>query len=134
MPRYTVVQFYPDTIADERVNIGVIVFGDGTLRQRWLTDWRRVEQFAGEDVSFLQELIAKVACWDERQLKRAVENWGNMIRFRTPYGGIEPPDVMLEAVAQSYLRGPSGPPPVSKPPTLTTLLPENCAPPVEQTV
>jgi hypothetical protein len=32
---YTIVQYYPDPIADERINIGVMVFGDDQVRSRF---------------------------------------------------------------------------------------------------
>jgi len=49
-PYYTVVQCVPDPIAGERINIGVIVLGEGRLSCRFVRTWRRVAQFAREDI------------------------------------------------------------------------------------
>ena len=53
---YSIVQYVPDPIADERINVGVIATGEnGTVRVRFLGHWQRVHQFGRGDVSFLQE-------------------------------------------------------------------------------
>jgi Protein of unknown function (DUF3037) len=57
---YSVVQYLPDPVTDERVNIGVITYGDGGIRCRFLRTWTRVRMFGGEDVSFLREFAAGV--------------------------------------------------------------------------
>jgi Protein of unknown function (DUF3037) len=53
---YTVVQFVPNPIADERVNIGVIVYNQRDVRVRFLSRWDRVKNFARQDVHFLRDI------------------------------------------------------------------------------
>src|SRR5215210_4704143 len=57
---YTVVQYLPDPVTDERINVGVIVFGDGQVRSHFLHDWRRVRQFGAEDIGFLLDFADRV--------------------------------------------------------------------------
>src|SRR6266700_2867713 len=47
---YTVVQYVPDPIADERLNVGVIAVSGGRARSRFLTNWRRAERFGNASV------------------------------------------------------------------------------------
>jgi hypothetical protein len=57
--RYTVVQFVPNPISDERINIGVIAYDEGTVRGQFLGDWRRVRSFGGESVEFLRDFATR---------------------------------------------------------------------------
>lgn len=83
---YTVVQYYPDPIADERINIGVMAFGDGRVRSRFIQDWRRVEQFGGEDISFLHDFARRAEAWEETTL-------------REPLYSTREPDELLDEMA-----------------------------------
>ena len=53
--RYSVMQYVPDPIADERINIGVIAFDDKTVRVQFLQHWDRVRCFSKTDTSFLHD-------------------------------------------------------------------------------
>ena len=50
---YTVVQYVPDPIADERLNIGVIAISGDRARARFLTNWARAERFGNASVNVL---------------------------------------------------------------------------------
>jgi hypothetical protein len=52
--KYSVIQFVPDVITDERINIGVVAFNEDTVRVRFLGNWDRVRRFANQDIRFLQ--------------------------------------------------------------------------------
>jgi hypothetical protein len=58
--RYSVIQFIPDAIADERINIGVIAYGEGAIFVRSLQDWQRVRCFAGHDPSLLRDFVFRL--------------------------------------------------------------------------
>ena len=61
MPAYlTVVQCVPDPVIDERINVGVIVYGEGRIRSRFISDWRRVRSFGVDDVEFLKEFAERL--------------------------------------------------------------------------
>lgn len=57
---YTVVQYVPDPVTDERVNIGVIAFDRGVVRSRFLRNWRRIQQFGSENLAFIKEFVQRV--------------------------------------------------------------------------
>lgn len=54
--RYSVIQYVPDAIANERINIGVLVFDEQVVRVKFLSKWNRVVHFApNSDISFLMD-------------------------------------------------------------------------------
>jgi hypothetical protein len=104
MPIYfTVVRAVPDPVAGEFANIGVVVFGDGKVRTRFLRHWSRVEAFAGEDISDLEDFAAEFERdaastligvrqqrldpfegppeLEEGELRRMASQWSNAIQF-----------------------------------------------------
>jgi hypothetical protein len=123
---YTVVQYVPDPIADERVNVGVIVFADGQLRSRFLADWRRVSRFAQEDIGYVREFadwvgdaavqsaagpvtavlpgFAEPFRADEQTIRRIAEEWSNSIQLTPPQPSLEDPDALLLRMARTHLR------------------------------
>jgi hypothetical protein len=104
---YTVVQYYPDPIAGERINIGVIAFGDGRLRSRFLENWRRVEQFGSEDISYLHDFARRAEAWDEATLKDCMAWWKRSIQFREPLPSLLDPEKLLDEVVRLFLREPT---------------------------
>jgi hypothetical protein len=58
---YSVVQYVPDSMADERINFGLIVLSESRIVDcRFLVAWKRVHEFAHrQDISFLQEFAAR---------------------------------------------------------------------------
>jgi len=52
--KYSIIQYVPDIITDEKINIGVVAFDRDTVRVRFLSNWERVRRFANQDVKFLQ--------------------------------------------------------------------------------
>lgn len=123
MPAFcTVVQYLPDPLTEERINIGVIVYGDGVVRSRFLTDWTRVRQFStGRDISFLRELAAEfqdahlkppipqfieagmAVDINERLIQRMARSWSNSIQLTEPKGSLLGVDELLDDSAAHYL-------------------------------
>lgn len=117
---FTIVQYLPDPITDERINIGVIVFGEGVVRSRFLRNWQRVYTFGGENTAFLRDFAKEVALsegpqlmmpglpgsarLDEETLKRMAGEWANSIRFTQPRASLQKPDNLLTSIAERYLR------------------------------
>jgi hypothetical protein len=125
---YTVVQYVPDPIADERINVGVIVFNADQIRSRFLQNWDRVSRFAQGDISHVQEF----ADWvrgagaqlpsrpatitlpgypepfrlNEQTIRRMAAEWSNSIQLTGPQPSLEDPDVLLLRMAQAHLREP----------------------------
>lgn len=126
---YTVVQFVPDPIADERVNIGVIVFSDGQVRSRFLQNWDRVSRFAQEDIGHVREFADWVGQASVRSavnsympplpglpgpmqlnqdtIHRIAAQWSNAVQFTAPQPSLENQDALLLRMAQTFLREPA---------------------------
>src|SRR5215216_2591135 len=126
---YTVVQYVPNPIADERINVGVVVFADGQLRSRFLRDWGRVSRFAQEEIGYVREFadwVGDAAVQsavglvtaalpgfsppfraDEQTIRRIAEEWSNSIQLTAPQPSLEDPDTLLQSMAQTHLREPA---------------------------
>ncbi len=52
---YTIVQYRPDPVSDERLNIGVIAWDADGAHAVFVETWERVRSFGGCDVGFLRE-------------------------------------------------------------------------------
>lgn len=64
--KYSVIQYVPDPIADERINIGVLAFDDQNVRVEFLHHWERVRCFSKTDTSFLHDFA--------KQMKESAES------------------------------------------------------------
>ncbi len=64
--KYSVIQYVPDPIADERINIGVLAFDDQDVRVEFLHHWDRVRCFSKTDTSFLHDFA--------KQMKESAES------------------------------------------------------------
>src|SRR5579859_2945783 len=52
---YSLIQYAPNPVSGEAVNFGIVTFGEGGVRCRFVQDWRRVRNFAGgKDIRALQ--------------------------------------------------------------------------------
>jgi hypothetical protein len=117
--KYTIVQYVPDPVKDERVNIGVIAFEDGTVRSRFLRTWARVQTFGGESVEFLKDFARRVSGWsdttlplpgfetevrlEEEGIARIAGRWMNSIQFTEPRASMLSPDEVIDEVAPRFL-------------------------------
>jgi hypothetical protein len=103
MPRTVVVQYVPDSVMDERINVGVIVVDDGRTRSLFLDNWQRVKQFSGKDVSFLKGIARDSRDWDEATVNRLVTQWTGSVQFSKPSFTTLPIDEALLDSAKRYL-------------------------------
>lgn len=117
---FTIVQYVPDPLADERMNFGVIVVEGGRIKGRFLREWNRVRTFGGEDVSFLRDFAGRVNRWtpehpeipglaagvrlDEKGLEDIVGRWHNSIQFTPLKASLSSPEKLLDQLASRYLR------------------------------
>jgi len=109
---YSIIQYLPDPIIDERINVGVIVYGDGHIRTKFLKKWKRIEQFGNEDVSFLKDFATRLqkeqhslysVNIDENILKEMIGSWINCIQFTQPKPSLENADSLLSYLAKRFL-------------------------------
>lgn len=123
--RYTIIQYVPDPIADERINVGVLVFDDHLAKVQFLQNWQRVKDFGGSDIRFLRDF--------EKQMNHAVsqgllfpgdflnglpgvdrvqkvaQRWMNSIQFTEPHASLKSIDLLLQDTVQKYLIEPIEP-------------------------
>ena len=117
--RYSIVQYVPNPIADERINIGVVAFDDNDVRVQFLNHWSRVQAFSREDIHFLRDFAKRMNFaasegllfpGDEpdgtpkhERLKKIARGWINSIQFTEPRGSLDNVENLLEDIAQTYL-------------------------------
>lgn len=123
---YSVVQYVPDPLAEERINIGIIAVGETEIASRFLENWARVECFAGgADISILKAFAAEVSAASPAQLGMGwvqsgeqltadsltviFRRWTNAIQFTEPAASLRPPHAVLDALSPRFLRIPCEP-------------------------
>ena len=120
--KYSIVQYVPNPIADERINVGVVAFNENEVRVKFLKDWERVRHFGMEDIRFLKDFARgmskaaesglifpgdnREATYQER-LNQLTRNWLNSIQFTQPRGSLEDVDSLLEDIVTNYLIEPA---------------------------
>lgn len=105
---YSVVRYLPDPTNGEQINIGIICWDDeGQVRSRWLSDWSRVEAFAGKDgAKFAQEYARMSGPWPPSKVLYAAAHYSNCIQVSQPFGGLMTVDEMLATMAPLVLAEP----------------------------
>lgn len=117
---YVVVTYVPDPVIDERINIGVVVYGDGQIRSQFVRNWQRVKQFGNGDIGFLQDFALRVQdvqslkldmddqiedfVWSEEIIKKAAGSWINSIQFSQPKASLKPAADLFADVSVRFLR------------------------------
>lgn len=118
--RYSVIQYVPNPIADERINVGVLAFDDEIVRVHFLSRWDRVRCFgATESIDFLRDFAHRMeeAVADgllfpgdeagkvpkQERLTKVAKGWINSIQFTEPHGSLEDVDNLLEDITKTYL-------------------------------
>lgn len=103
---YCVVEYWPDTLAGERVNIGIVAFNTKLRRavSRFLKDWSRVERFAlGQDIAFLREFVAREQPRLTISRIKKMRGWSNAIQLTRPRHGFGTPSQLLRELAPLFL-------------------------------
>jgi hypothetical protein len=126
--RYSLIQYVPSPVRDERVNVGVIVLGTTTpffgakalgKQQRG----RLARMGFAKDFNFLDDLIRELedskveagqlpiptnGSWDEAAVERAGVEWANTIQLTPPRAAIhERPDALLESLFAELVADPA---------------------------
>jgi hypothetical protein len=118
--RYSVIQYVPDPIADERINIGVLAFDDQTVRVQFLRDWDRVRCFSKTDTSFLHDFAKQMKKSAESRLlfpsdttnneippHERLESFAlesmNSIQFTQPRASLRDVDSLIENITSKFL-------------------------------
>ncbi|NJN21927.1 MAG: DUF3037 domain-containing protein [Leptolyngbya sp. RL_3_1] len=118
--RYSVIQYVPNPITDERINVGVLAFDDETVQVHFLSSWERVRCFGQrEDIAILKEFAQQMEevagsgllfpgdqsgpTPKHERLLAVADGWRNSVQFTAPRGSLESVDDLLETMVQTYL-------------------------------
>jgi hypothetical protein len=120
--KYSIVQYTPDPVTGERINIGVIAFDEEFIRVRFVSKWDRVRQFANQDIRFLkafaQELTESASTalllpglerypkLTQDRVEAMAGNWINTIQLTEPRASLKSVDELLSDVAARFLSEP----------------------------
>jgi hypothetical protein len=117
--RYTVVQYVPDPLADERINIGVIAWDEGGVAAKFSSNWKRIQSFGHEDVGYVRDFVKMTtsaleapnadlfgnnASLDVSRLEKMIGEWHHSIQFTTPRTSVKGRDAVLLDVSPVFLR------------------------------
>ena len=89
---YSIAQFVPDPVTDERINIGAFAFGDGRVRCHFLSKWGRVQHFSTQDIGFLRDFARDMTAASRRSGLSELQRVGRLGRdgaaagFNAPAG------------------------------------------------
>jgi len=115
---YSVVQYVPDPVAGERINIGVIAVEGTRGACRFVRDWERAGQFGREDATFLQEFARSVETSTAESaqllttepplnlsaLRRMAGRWRNSIQLTEPAPSVLDYRTLIDKIAPVFLK------------------------------
>jgi hypothetical protein len=116
---YSIIQYVPNPITDERINVGVVAFDAQIVKVKFLSNWQRVKDFSLDDINFLYEfqdrmqilasqgLLFPGDCLNgqapQERLQKVAENWMNSIQFTEPSASLESLDILFKDTINEYL-------------------------------
>jgi hypothetical protein len=115
--KYSVVRYLPNPLSGERINMGVIAWGEGQIAAQFIKDWRRARAFGREDISFLKDFVEPTGASargqqqllafgsnpiDAKQFDQLVNDWGNSIRFSELRTSLRSPEEVIRAISSIY--------------------------------
>lgn len=102
---YTILQYVPNSMSGERLNVGVIAFDEESVHCRTLHNWRRVSSFGGAEVKALRALVEEFTSQDltPSQVRDAAESWMESLRLTAPRASVAPVDRLVDQMADLML-------------------------------
>lgn len=105
---YSIIQYIPDAVRNEAVNLGVVTYGDAQkpLRTTFLQNWQRVRCLADEAVdigALRRRLLLEAAEWDEATIVRLAGHWTGSVQLTKPAASLLNPDDLLVDIARRIL-------------------------------
>ncbi|MBA3528940.1 MAG: DUF3037 domain-containing protein [Propionibacteriaceae bacterium] len=123
---FTVMHCVPDPAADERMNIGIVVFAGDRIQARFLGQWDRLRCFAGSNtVNYVRAYVQRFEDAtettdrgesqsslfsakssehvDERRLRRMVEESSGIIQFSPIQLSLQDASTLLEDLSSMFL-------------------------------
>jgi hypothetical protein len=102
---YSVVQYVPDAIRGERINVGVVTFDDRSVKCQFLDNWHRVNNF-GKGASFVRTAVADIAKMNVEDLRNTIQGWSHNIQFTEPAGSVLDTNTLLFETCARFLVDP----------------------------
>lgn len=115
---YSIIQYVPNPLADERINIGVLAFDNREVRVYFVRNWERVRYFSGQNTSSIKDFAARMRKsaksgllfpGDENnelskseRLERVAKSWMNSIQFTEPRGSLKDLERVFEDAIKSF--------------------------------
>ncbi len=128
--KFTVLQYLPNPVSGERVNIGVIAFSEKGGHVRFLSRWNRVKAFSGGDVTFLKDLSKEVVSrveslteavrdkyvekFDTTAVESWISRWAHTIEFTQSRASTLEPAELLNDLCGRLLAEPISEPKLSR--------------------
>jgi hypothetical protein len=100
---YSIVQYIADAAKDERVNIGIVTFGDGRVVPLFTNNWARIKHFMRIDVNWLKDVARDARQWDEEFIRELAANPCGSIHLTEPSASLLNPEDLAFFVGQRLL-------------------------------
>ena len=117
--KYSVIQFVPNPVTDERINIGVLAFNQDEVEVKFTPNWVRVRRFAGSEISFLKEVVKEIEeaasenlvlpslergpQLNEFIIEKMVSEWSNSVQFTDVRASLKPVKDLIKSISIQFL-------------------------------
>ncbi|MHB8778882.1 MAG: DUF3037 domain-containing protein [Anaerolineales bacterium] len=121
--KYSVIQFIPNPISGECINIGVLAFEHDKADVRFVTNWSRVKRFAGVDITFLKSFareleestttdlllpgFAQGPRLNEEIIQKMIGEWANSVQFTETRVSVKPLSDLIDGISKQFLTQPA---------------------------
>lgn len=120
MSYFSVIQYFPNPVSGERMNVGVLAFDEDQVQVRFLSNWDRARYFGrGEDIALLKEFACRMEEASQagllfpgdvpsstprhKRLLGVTDHWINSIQLTEPRGSLDSVGILLEDMVQTFL-------------------------------
>jgi hypothetical protein len=101
--RYRVLQYFPDLVTGECINIAVIAYDDTAAFARTLQDWSRVQAFGGGSTEILQTVAQGLRQWTPEQARGYRMNEMSCLQLTEPRASITTAEELIDRIADRML-------------------------------
>jgi hypothetical protein len=110
---FSIIQFVPDPVADERMNAGVVVFDGERVCARFVANWERLQRFGNKGVAFLKTFAREFqkrtqgGLFDpeinERAIREMSATWKDAIQLTAPRRSLLSIEDLLDDAERRFL-------------------------------
>jgi hypothetical protein len=113
--KYTVVQYVPRPLADERVNIGLIAWDDNGSIIRCTEDWSKAKALGGDEVQLLKQILKEVQGYvtsasprgghgsTDELVGRLIGRWEHKVQFTPERGSLRSAAELVREISPVFL-------------------------------